>query len=81
MRGWLRTDCITSLKSRTCQVSIRRRRELHGARCEANKTCQEAHGLRMTTVATFFDITRAFDIVWHGKLLDKLASLGIYGRL
>ena len=34
-----------------------------------------------TTVATFFDIKRAFDTVWHGKLLDKLGRLGISGRM
>ena len=34
-----------------------------------------------TTVATFFDIKRAFDTVWHAKLLDKMQALGITGRL
>ncbi|KAK7478115.1 hypothetical protein BaRGS_00030650, partial [Batillaria attramentaria] len=32
-------------------------------------------------VTTFFDIKRAFDTVWHAKLLDKLSSIGISGRL
>ena len=34
-----------------------------------------------TTVATFFDIKRAFDSVWHGRLLQKISDLGISGRL
>ena len=34
-----------------------------------------------TTVATFFDIKRSFDTVWHTKLLDKMQALGITGRL
>ena len=34
-----------------------------------------------TIVATFFDIKRAFDTVWHAKLLDKMQTLGITGRL
>ena len=34
-----------------------------------------------TTVTTFFDIKRAFDTVWHAKLLDKMQALGITGRL
>ena len=34
-----------------------------------------------TTVATFFDINRAFDTVWHTKLLDKMQALGITSRL
>ena len=35
----------------------------------------------LTTVATFFDIKRAFDTVWHAKLLDKMQALGITGRM
>nr|KAG5704412.1 hypothetical protein BaRGS_024267 [Batillaria attramentaria] len=34
-----------------------------------------------SVVTTFFDIKRAFDTVWHAKLLDKLSSIGISGRL
>ena len=34
-----------------------------------------------TTFATFFDIKKAFDTVWHAKLLQKLNNLGISGRL
>ena len=34
-----------------------------------------------TTVATFFDIKRAFYTVWDAKLLDKMQALGITGRL
>ena len=33
------------------------------------------------TTAAFFDIKKAFDTVWHGKLLDKLKGIGISGRL
>ena len=33
-----------------------------------------------TTVVIFFDIKRAFDTVWHAKLLDKMQALGITGR-
>ena len=36
---------------------------------------------KSSTVATFFDIKKAFDTVWHGKLLDKLKAIGISGRL
>nr|KAG5690989.1 hypothetical protein BaRGS_007336 [Batillaria attramentaria] len=34
-----------------------------------------------SVVTTFFDIKRAFDTVWHAKLLDKLSSIGSSGRL
>ena len=32
-------------------------------------------------LATFFDIKRAFDCVWHKKLLDKLSTLGLSGHI
>ncbi|KAL8601820.1 hypothetical protein ACOMHN_020555 [Nucella lapillus] len=35
-------------------------------------------GKNKKTVATFFDIKKAFDSVWHAKLLN---SLGITGRM
>lgn len=33
------------------------------------------------TTAAFFDIKKAFDCVWHGKLLEKAKAIGISGRL
>ena len=30
-----------------------------------------------STLATFFDIKRAFNTVWHAKLLAKMARLGL----
>ena len=32
-------------------------------------------------LATFFDVKRAFDTVWHSKLLDKLGKIGVSGRM
>ena len=31
--------------------------------------------------ATFFDAHKAFDRLWHNKLLSKLANIGISGRM
>ena len=31
--------------------------------------------------STFFDIKRAYDSVWHAKLLNKLTKIGITGRM
>jgi hypothetical protein len=36
---------------------------------------------KRTTFAAFFDIKKAFDTVWHAKLLQKLSQLGISGHL
>ncbi|KAL8599269.1 hypothetical protein ACOMHN_007984 [Nucella lapillus] len=38
-------------------------------------------GKNKKTVATFFDIKKAFDSVWHAKLLNKMGALGITGRM
>ena len=42
---------------------------------------KKAKLIKRIIVATFFDIKKAFDTVWHAKLLDKLAKLGVKGRL
>ena len=34
-----------------------------------------------STIATFFDIKKAFDTVWHAKLLHKLGKIGITGHM
>ncbi|KAL8578289.1 hypothetical protein ACOMHN_005680 [Nucella lapillus] len=36
-------------------------------------------GKNKKTVATFFDIKKAFNSVWHAKLLNKMGALGITG--
>ena len=36
---------------------------------------------KFITTAAFFDIKKAFDCVWHQKLLDKLLTIGVTGRL
>nr|KAG5689128.1 hypothetical protein BaRGS_013889 [Batillaria attramentaria] len=48
-----------------------------GSPSEIKKAMVNKHSV----VTTFFDIKRAFDTVWHAKLLDKLSSIGISGRL
>lgn len=57
-----------------------------GRNCMEHVVRLTAHAKRALTrnrilMATFFDIRRAFDTVWHGKLLDKLAKLGLSGRI
>ena len=33
------------------------------------------------TSATFFDVKKAYDCVWHIRLLDKLKNVGITGMM
>jgi len=35
---------------------------------------------RKNTLATFFDVKKAYDSVWHFKLLEKLKNIGISGN-
>ena len=64
-----------------CQAGFRR-----GRSCIEHITHLVEHARSTLTrkrsaLATFFDIRRAFDTVWHGKLLHKLSQLGLSGRL
>jgi ribonuclease HI/L-rhamnose mutarotase len=36
---------------------------------------------RKSVLATFFDVTKAYDRVWHARLLYKLKSIGLSGRI
>ena len=36
---------------------------------------------RKSTLATFFDVKKAYDTVWHAKLLYKLNNIGISGHM
>ena len=64
-----------------CQAGFRKGRSCMEQVVRLVEHVKKSRAIRRTTMATFFDIKRAFDTVWHGKLLDKLARLGISGRL
>ena len=36
---------------------------------------------RKSTLATFFDVSKAYDRVWHARLLCKLKTLGLNGKI
>ena len=36
---------------------------------------------RKSTLATFFDVKKAYDSVWHGRLLLKLKQIGVSGHM
>ena len=66
----------------TCQAGFRRGRQCieHVVHLMEDTKTWIQRGNR-TTAATFFDIKKAFDTVWHAKLLDKLNNIGITGRM
>lgn len=64
-----------------CQAGFRKGRNCMEQVVHLVEQVKHAMQRKQTLVATFFDISKAFDTVWHGKLLDKLARIGISGRL
>lgn len=64
-----------------CQAGFRRGRNCMEHVIQLMEHVKRSLHNRQSTVATFFDIKRAFDTVWHKKLLNKIAKLGISGRL
>jgi ribonuclease HI/exonuclease III len=64
-----------------CQAGFRRGRSCMEHVVRLTEHVKKTLAARDTTVATFFDIKRAFDTVWHGKLLDKLRTIGVSGRM
>eukprot|EP00745_Piridium_sociabile_P032507 TRINITY_DN548_c0_g1_i12.p1 TRINITY_DN548_c0_g1~~TRINITY_DN548_c0_g1_i12.p1 ORF type:complete len:1198 (+),score=205.51 TRINITY_DN548_c0_g1_i12:1881-5474(+) len=67
----------------TCQAGFRKGRNCIEHVVKLLEQVKKGHSRRMPTnmVAAFFDIKKAFDTVWHAKLLDKMQTLGITGRL
>ncbi|KAL8625927.1 hypothetical protein ACOMHN_012519 [Nucella lapillus] len=57
-----------------CQAGFRK-----GRNCIEDTKKWSLKGKNKKTVATFFDIKKAFDSVWHAKLLNKMGALGITG--
>jgi ribonuclease HI/exonuclease III len=64
-----------------CQAGFRKNRSCIEHVVHLVEHAKRAISNKQTTVTTFFDIKRAFDSVWHAKLLNKLRCLGISGRL
>ncbi|KAL8582692.1 hypothetical protein ACOMHN_053286 [Nucella lapillus] len=66
-----------------CQAGFRKGRNCmeHDVRLIEDTKKWSLKGKNKKTVATFFDIKKAFDSVWHAKLLNKMGALGITGRM
>ena len=42
---------------------------------------KKALAKRRTVLSAFYDVQRAYDSVWHGRLLQKLSNIGLSGNL
>ena len=64
-----------------CQAGFRKGRSCTDHIVKLTAHMRKAISAKRTLLATFFDVKRAFDTVWHSKLLDKLGKLGVSGRM
>ena len=60
-----------------CQSGFRRGRSCIENLVKLSSHVKRAMMRRRPVLATFYDIKRAYDTVWHKKLLDKLLKIGI----
>lgn len=65
----------------TCQAGFRRYRSISDHLLTLTSSIKTAVKKRRCLTAVFFDVRRAFDTVWHQKLLSKLRQLGLSGHL
>lgn len=64
-----------------CQAGFRKGRSCTDHIVKLTAHMRKAISSNRTLLATFFDVKRAFDTVWHSKLLDKLGKIGVSGRM
>jgi len=63
------------------QAGFRRRLSTMDQIARFEKTVRKAIAEKKIMIAVFFDLSNAFDRVWHFALLYKLASVGVEGRV
>ena len=64
-----------------CQAGFRRGRDVTDHLVKLGEHVGRAIGRRKVLLTCFFDISRAYDQVWHAKLLQKLNKIGISGNM
>ena len=65
----------------TCQAGFRKSRSISDHLLTLTSSVKTALRKKRCLTAVFFDVRRAFDTVWHKKLLSKLSDLGLSGNL
>ena len=64
-----------------CQAGFRRGRGVTDHLVKLGEHVGRAIGRRKVLLTCFFNISRAYDQVWHAKLLQKLDKVGISGNM
>ena len=64
-----------------CQAGFRRGRGVTDHLVKLGEHVGRALGKRKVLLSCFFDVSRAYDQVWHAKLLQKLQKIGISGKM
>ena len=64
-----------------CQAGFRRGRGVTDHLVKLGEHVGRAMGKRKVLLSCFFDISRAYDQVWHARLLQKLQKIGLSGKI
>jgi len=64
-----------------CQAGFRKGRSVTDHIVKLNAHIHRALMRRRTMFACFFDVHRAYDQVWHHRLLEKLIAIGVNGPM
>ncbi|MCB4773549.1 MAG: reverse transcriptase family protein, partial [Sulfurovum sp.] len=73
--------CETKKVFPACQAGFRRGRGVTDHLVKLGEHVGRAMGRRKVLLSCFFDISRAYDQVWHARLLQKLQKIGLSGKI
>ena len=77
----LKYFCETKKVFPACQAGFRRGRGVTDHLVKLGEHVGRAMGKRKVLLSCFFDISRAYDQVWHARLLQKLQKIGLSGKI
>ena len=81
IKNRLEYHCESKKVFPVCQAGFRRGRGVTDHLVKLGEHIGRAIARRKVLLTCFFDISRAYDQVWHAKLLQKLNKVGISGNM
>ena len=81
IKNRLEYHCESKKVLPACQAGFRRGRGVTDHLVKPGEHVGRAIGRRKVPLTYFFDISRAYDQVWHAKLLQKLDKIEISGNM
>ena len=81
IKNRLEYHCESKKVFPVCQAGFRRERGVTDHLVKLGEQVGRAIGRRKVLLTCFFDISRAYDQVWHATLLQKLDKIGISGNM